>query len=55
MKATTVVMMIGDHGWSLGEQNVWCKMSNFENGVRVPFIIRAPWLVKSAVKVREAE
>merc|ERR1712232_590858 len=24
----TVVMLVGDHGWSLGEQNVWCKMTN---------------------------
>jgi arylsulfatase A-like enzyme len=43
MLEDTVVALIGDHGWSLGEQNVWCKMTNFENAVRVPFIIRAPW------------
>ena len=36
-------MLIGDHGWSLGEGNVFCKMTNWENGVRVPLIIRAPW------------
>eukprot|EP00041_Stephanoeca_diplocostata_P025661 m.677149 g.677149 ORF g.677149 m.677149 type:complete len:547 (-) comp22794_c0_seq3:164-1804(-) len=39
---STVVVLIGDHGWSLGEQNEWCKMTNFENGVRVPFIFRSP-------------
>eukprot|EP00039_Didymoeca_costata_P024040 m.9058 g.9058 ORF g.9058 m.9058 type:complete len:519 (+) comp4000_c0_seq1:127-1683(+) len=38
----TIVLLVGDHGWSLGEQNVWCKMTNFENGVRVPLLIRAP-------------
>eukprot|EP00040_Diaphanoeca_grandis_P003964 m.26542 g.26542 ORF g.26542 m.26542 type:complete len:548 (-) comp15441_c0_seq1:72-1715(-) len=39
---TTVVVVIGDHGWSLGEQNEWCKMTNFENGVQVPLIFRPP-------------
>lgn len=43
MRNNTVVILIGDHGWSLGEQNVWCKMTNFENGVRIPMIVRAPW------------
>jgi len=38
----TVVMLMGDHGWNLGEGNLWCKMSNTENGVRVPLIFRAP-------------
>jgi arylsulfatase A-like enzyme len=48
----TVVMLVGDHGWSLGEQNVWCKMTNFENGVRVPLIVRAPWAqAKSGMRV----
>eukprot|EP01048_Picozoa_sp_COSAG05_P026180 COSAG05_NODE_7014_length_866_cov_0.924381_1_plen_43_part_10 len=25
-----------------GIDQTWCKMTNWENGVRVPFIIRAP-------------
>eukprot|EP00666_Eupelagonemidae_sp_cell4sb_P011205 gene11205-14836_t len=24
----------------LGEHNLWCKMTNFELGTRVPFILR---------------
>jgi len=48
------VLMIGDHGWSLGEQNIWCKMTNFENGVRVPLVIRAPWAqAKPGMRVKE--
>jgi len=37
----TVVAFLGDHGWQLGEHNVWGKHTNFELGTRIPFIIRA--------------
>jgi arylsulfatase A-like enzyme len=39
----TAVVVFGDHGWQLGEHAVWSKMTNFELGVRIPLIIRAPW------------
>jgi len=35
------------HGWNLGEFDIWCKMTNFELGTRVPLIISAPWLTAS--------
>eukprot|EP01060_Flectonema_neradi_P016062 TRINITY_DN2266_c1_g1_i1.p1 TRINITY_DN2266_c1_g1~~TRINITY_DN2266_c1_g1_i1.p1 ORF type:complete len:532 (+),score=87.49 TRINITY_DN2266_c1_g1_i1:48-1643(+) len=47
---TTLVVVMGDHGWQLGEMNLWKKMTNFELGVRVPLIVRAPWLPKSVNK-----
>lgn len=37
-------------GWQLGEMNEWRKMTNFELGVRVPLIIRTPWLPGSIGK-----
>jgi hypothetical protein len=33
---------MGDHGYNLGELNLWCKMTVFESGTRVPWIIRVP-------------
>ena len=49
LRETTLVAVMGDHGWQLGEMNLWRKMTNFELGVRVPLIVRAPWLPKSQV------
>eukprot|EP00035_Acanthoeca_spectabilis_P013240 m.243633 g.243633 ORF g.243633 m.243633 type:complete len:530 (-) comp15837_c0_seq6:807-2396(-) len=42
VRDSTVVALIGDHGWSLGEGNLWCKMTNNENGARVPLMFRPP-------------
>merc|ERR1712159_105905 len=46
----TLVVLHSDHGWSLGEHGQWQKFTNWEVGVRVPLIIRAPWLPGSQGK-----
>jgi len=46
----TLVVLHSDHGWSLGEHGQWQKFTNWEVGVRVPLVIRAPWLPQSAGK-----
>ena len=43
----TIVMLISDHGWHLGEQDHWGKSTNFENSTRAPMIISAPGLKSS--------
>lgn len=38
----TIVVLWGDHGYALGEQQRWCKGTNFELDTRVPLVIRTP-------------
>jgi iduronate 2-sulfatase len=38
----TIVVLWGDHGWHLGEHNLWCKHCNFEKVLHAPLILRAP-------------
>jgi iduronate 2-sulfatase len=42
MRENTVICLWGDHGWHLGENAVWGKMTNFERGAHAPLIISAP-------------
>ena len=38
----TIVVLWGDHGWHLGDHDLWCKHTNFEQATRSPMIIYDP-------------
>ncbi|KFM76084.1 Iduronate 2-sulfatase, partial [Stegodyphus mimosarum] len=40
----TVVVLLGDSGWALGEHQEWSKYSNFEVALRVPLLVFVPGL-----------
>ena len=40
----TVVMLVGDNGWHLGQKQHWEKWTLWEEATQVPMIISAPWL-----------
>lgn len=42
----TIVVLWGDHGYALGEEERWCKGTNFELDTRVPLIMRVPGITK---------
>ena len=38
----TIIAVVGDHGWKLGEYNTWSKHTLYEVDTRVPLIIDRP-------------
>ena len=50
---STAVVVLGDHGWHLGDCDTWAKMTNFEAALRIPLIIRAPWKKAAAGKITD--
>lgn len=45
----TIVVLWGDHGYSLGEAGHWCKDTNFELDTHVPLMVRTPRMAKPGV------
>jgi arylsulfatase A-like enzyme len=41
---TTNVVLVADHGWQLGENNMWCKDELFDHSLRPIFAARFPGL-----------
>lgn len=50
LEQDTVVVLWGDHGWHLGEQEIWGKHSPFERANRSVLIIRLPSMKTAGVK-----
>ncbi|MCV9386643.1 sulfatase [Reichenbachiella ulvae] len=38
----TIVILWGDHGWNLGDHQLWCKHVTFEKALRTPLILKVP-------------
>lgn len=43
----TAVLVHADHGWHLGEYNMWEKRTLWEAATRVPMVLAVPWLPSS--------
>ncbi len=42
LSENTIVVLWGDHGWHLGDSQIWGKHTPFERAVHSPLIVRAP-------------
>jgi hypothetical protein len=42
--ADTAVLLHGDHGWHLGEKGQWYKSTQWEAGLKTPFVLSVPWI-----------
>jgi len=51
LKDNTIVVLVSDHGWTLGEKEHTYKNSPWEESTRVPMSIRAPGISKPNSKV----
>lgn len=42
LRDNTIVIILSDHGFQLGEHNLWSKYTLFEQTTRVPLMVRVP-------------
>jgi iduronate 2-sulfatase len=38
----TIIVLWGDHGWNLGDHQLWCKHCTFETALHSPLVIKVP-------------
>ena len=48
----TIIVAWGDHGWKLGEHNMWTKQTNFEDDTHVTFMLRVPGVTDSGMRTK---
>ena len=48
----TIVVFTSDHGDQMGEHNIFQKIVMYEGSVKVPFLVRVPWLEAGMVTGR---
>ena len=49
LSASTIVVVVSDHGWSLGEHGQWGKHTNFAAVTQVPLMFRVPGLTDGGI------
>ncbi len=46
----TIIVLWGDHGFKLGEHNMWAKFTNMEDDTRVPLMLRVPGVTDAGIR-----
>ncbi len=52
LRESTVVVLLGDHGYHLGENGIFTKMTNFELGTHAPLLVSAPGMKTAGQSTR---
>lgn len=42
LKDNTIIVLLGDNGWHLGDKGIWCKLTAFQEASMVPLIVVDP-------------
>lgn len=53
IRDNTIIVLVSDHGWTMGEKNFLFKNSPWEESTRVPFVVRAPGIAKAGGVVEQ--
>jgi len=53
LRDNTIIVVISDHGWDMGQKDFLFKHSPWEGSTRIPMIIRAPGVAKAGSEVRQ--
>jgi len=48
----TIIVLWADHGWKIGELNMWGKFTNLEDDTNIPFMIRVPGMTDSGIRTK---
>jgi iduronate 2-sulfatase len=52
LRESTLIVLWGDHGYHLGENGLFTKMTNFEHGTRVPLLVSHPGMKTAGKRTR---
>jgi arylsulfatase A-like enzyme len=55
LSGSTLVVLWGDHGWSLGDHGLWAKHSPFNVANRIPLVVRGPGVTAGTTSERLVE
>lgn len=53
LEKTTIVVLVSDHGFLLGEHDCWAKSSLYEESVRAPLLVSAPGVTRPGSATRQ--